>query len=246
MPAAGQEGAALATAMMKGMAEKVAIVAALPREVAGLVHGVKPDAKLLRRKIVLYRLPNAVVVAAGMGAGRAALALEAALACGGVTALLSVGVAGACDPDLRVGDVIRAGVVVDARTGERFGNSQSRQVLVTGAEIASVAEKRRLFAAYHAGAVDMEAATVARIAWAQGLYFAAIKAISDDAEFELQALGRFATADGQFREGAFGLYAATRPAMWGKVMQLARNSKLAVDALTRELESQLAWYRERG
>jgi len=229
--------------MMAGM-EQVAVIAALPREVAGLVRGVKPDAVLLQRGIRLYRLPGAVVVAAGMGPARAALAVEAALACGGVTALISAGVAGACDPALRVGDVVRAGLVVDARTGERFGSSEHRQVLVTGAEIASVAEKRRLFAAYAASAVDMEAATVARMAEAQGLEFSAVKAISDDAEFELQALGRFVTADGQFREAAFGWYAATHPAMWGKVMQLAKNSKLAVDALTRELESQLEAFGE--
>jgi len=223
-----------------GSVKQVAIVAALPREIAGLVRGVVADAVLRQRGIWLYRLPGAVVVAAGMGAGRAALAVEAALACGDVDTLISAGVAGACDAALHVGDVMRAGVVVDVRTGERFANSHHKQVLVTSPQIASVAEKRRLFDSYGASAVDMEAATVARIAQAHGLEFAAIKTISDAAEFELAALGRFATADGQFREAAFAAYAAVRPAMWGKVMQLARNSKLAVDALTRELALQIA------
>jgi adenosylhomocysteine nucleosidase len=229
--------------MMAGMAEKlasrIAVIAALPREIAGLVRGAKPDEALRRRGIWMYPIPGAVVVAAGMGAARVAVAVEAALACGPVTTLLSVGVAGACDPALRVGDVLRAGVVVDARTGERFGNSPSNQVLVTTADIASVAEKRRLFASYGASAVDMEAATVARLAEAHGLAFAAIKAISDEAAFELQELGRFATADGQFREAAFAAHVAVRPAMWSKVIQLARNSKLAIAALTHEVESQL-------
>ncbi len=227
-------------------AQKVAIIAALPREIAGLVRGLAPDAALRRRGIWLYRLPGAVVVAAGMGASRVALGVEAALACGGVTALISAGVAGACDPGLRIGDVVRAGEVIDTRTGERFSNSQYRQVLVTAPEIASVAEKRRLFASYYASAVDMEAATVARIAQAHGLYFAAHKAISDVAAFELAALARFATAEGQFREAAFALYAAVRPAMWGKLIELARNSKVAIDALTGELESQIKWYEARG
>jgi adenosylhomocysteine nucleosidase len=224
----------------------VAIVAALPREIAGLVRGVKPDAALVARKIWLYRLPGAVVVAAGMGAARAALAVEAALACGGVTALLSVGVAGACDPELRVGAVVRAGVVIDVRTGERYEDAQFRQVLATGAEIASVQEKQRLYAGYGAAAVDMEAATVGRLARAHGVEFRAIKAISDEADFELQELGRFATADGQFREAAFAMYAMARPWLWGKLMALARNSKRAVAALTEALEGELRWYRERG
>jgi adenosylhomocysteine nucleosidase len=74
---------------------------------------------------------------------------------------------------------VRAGVVVDARTGERFSNSEHRQVIVTVATIAGVAEKRRLFETYNANAVDMEAATVARMAQANGLGFAAIKTVSD-------------------------------------------------------------------
>ena len=201
------------------MKTQVAIIAALPREIASLVRGVAADPELQVRKIFLYRLPNAVVVAAGMGPARAALAVEAALSAGGrIETLLSVGVAGACDPSLDVGAVLRAGVVVDARTGERFADSRYAQVLVTGAEIASVAEKQRLFAAYGAGAVDMEAATVARLARAHGLEFGAIKAISDASDFELQALRRFATPNGQFREAAFSAYVAVRPWMWSQTI----------------------------
>jgi adenosylhomocysteine nucleosidase len=227
-------------------AQKVAIIAALPREIAALVRGVAADPALRQRGIWLYRLPGAVVVAAGMGASRVALGVEAALACGGVTALISAGVAGACDPALRIGDVVRAGEVIDTRTGERFSNSQYKQVLVTTPDIASVSEKQRLFASYYASAVDMEAATVARIAQAHNLFFSAIKAISDVANFELPALAHFATAQGQFREAAFALHAAIRPAMWSKLIHLARNSKLAIDALTGELQSQIKWYEARG
>jgi adenosylhomocysteine nucleosidase len=181
-----------------------------------------------------------------MGAGRVALAVEAALAAAPLTALLSAGVAGACDPAMRVGAIVRAGVVIDVQTGERYDNSQFRQVLASVAEIASVQEKRRLYAAYYASAVDMEAATVGRLARAHGLYFGTVKAISDEAEFELQELGRFATADGQFREAAFAMYAMVRPRMWGKLLALAGNSKRAIAALTEALEGELRWYRERS
>jgi adenosylhomocysteine nucleosidase len=227
-------------------AQKVTIVAALPREIAALVRGAAPDPALRQRHIWLYRLPGAVVVAAGMGAARAALAVQAALACGGITALISAGLAGACDPALRVGDIVRAGEVIDTRTGERFSNTQYKQVLVTAPDIATLAEKRRLFASYYASAVDMEAATVARIAQAHGLSFSAIKTISDAADFELPALANFATAEGQFREAAFALHAALRPAMWSKLIHLAHNSKLAIDALTTELQSQIKWYQARS
>jgi adenosylhomocysteine nucleosidase len=136
--------------------------------------------------------------------------------------------------------------VIDTQTGEQFGNSQLRQVLVTVPKIAGVNEKRRLFESYGASAVDMEAATVARMAEARGLYFSAIKAVSDVADFEMEELGQFTSDDGQFREAAFTAYASVRPAMWRRLIGLGRNSKRAVDALTSALESELNWYRQRG
>jgi adenosylhomocysteine nucleosidase len=226
------------------MKERPAIIAALPREVKDLVRGWQ--VRTLPNRTIVYTNDFAVVACAGMGPGRATLAVQAAMAVKPITALLSVGLAGACDPSLQVGDIVRAGVVVDARSGERYNNSQFKQVLVSAPAIASVREKRRLYESYWASAVDMEAATVARIAQAHGLYFQAIKAISDDATFELQELARFATQDGQFREAAFAAYSVARPRLWSKLFHLAGNSKRAVQSLTAELQSQLDWYKQRA
>jgi adenosylhomocysteine nucleosidase len=238
------------------MSERPAIIAALPREVSALVKGW--ERRNLPGRVVLFTSGNGVVACAGMGGARAALAFEAAMATMPVTALISAGLAGACDPALRVGEIVRAGMVIDSRTGERFDGrtgerlaaqsdaALSEQVLVTGDAVAGTHEKARLFASYHAAAVDMEAATVARLARAHGLPFSAIKAISDEAEFEMEGLARFATADGQFREGAFALHTALRPRQWGKAIALARNSGEAIQALTAALRAELDWYRERA
>jgi adenosylhomocysteine nucleosidase len=112
-------------------------------------------------------------------------------------------------------------------------------VLVSTSAILSVAEKERLRVAYGAAAVDMEAATVARLARAHGLKFQAIKVISDGADFNMGGLAGFATEDGQFREGAFALHAAVRPWMWGRLMSLARNSSKAVKALNEAVRAEL-------
>jgi adenosylhomocysteine nucleosidase len=226
------------------MKECPAIIAALPREVQHLVRGWQKHK--LADQITVYNNEHAVVVHAGMGSARVAMAVQAAMAARPVTVLLSVGLAGGCDPSVRVGDIVRAGVVVDTLSGERFSNSEFRQVLVSAPSIASVLEKQRLFASYSASAVDMEAATVARIAQGHNLPFRAIKVISDDASFEMQELGRFATPNGQFREAAFAAYSVVRPRLWSKLTQLAGNSKIALEALTTELESQLNWYRQRN
>ena len=226
------------------MTECPAIIAALRTEIKPLVRGWQEHRPA--KDVFAYTKDHAIVVCAGMGSTRATLAVQAALSIRPVTALLSVGLAGACDPSLSVADIIRAGTVVDAQSGERYTDPQFHQVLVSTPTIASVNEKRRLHESYRASAVDMEAATVARIALAQNLPFQAIKAISDDATFELQELARFATPDGQFRQAAFALYSAARPRLWSKLFQLAGNSKRAVASLTIELEAQLDWYRQRA
>jgi adenosylhomocysteine nucleosidase len=226
------------------MKECPAIIAALPREVKHLVRAWRVHR--LPNKTIAYTNDFAVVACAGMGPARATLALQAAMALKPVTAVLSVGLAGACDPSLHVADIVRAGVVIDSQSGERYSNSQFKQVLVSSPTIASVREKLRLRESYRASAVDMEAATVARIAEAHGLAFHAIKAISDAATFEMEELARFATHDGQFREAAFAAYSAARPRLWPKLFHLAGNSSRAVQSLAAELESQLDWYRQRA
>jgi adenosylhomocysteine nucleosidase len=219
------------------------IIAALPREVSALVKGW--ETRQLPDRVLVYTKGDAVVACAGMGAKRVALAVEAAMAKMPVTALISVGLAGACDPALKVGEIVRAGVVIDSSTGEQFSESQYKQVLVSANGIASVSEKARLLAECNADAVDMEAASVARLARQKGLEFHAIKAISDEADFEVEGLSRFATADGQFRTTAFALYTAVRPASWAKVIALGRNSSKALNALTAALNAELDWYKNR-
>jgi adenosylhomocysteine nucleosidase len=225
------------------MKECPAIIAALPREVKPLVRGWQEHK--LPNRVFAYTNDFAVVACAGMGASRATLAVRAAMALKPVTTLLSVGLAGACSPSLELGDIVHAGVVIDTQSGERYTNPQFHQILATTPTIASVREKLRLYESYSASAVDMEAATVARLAQAHGLDFHAIKAISDDATFELQELTRFATPDGQFREAAFAAYSVARPQLWSKLIDLARNSNRAIQSLTAELQSQLDWYKQR-
>jgi adenosylhomocysteine nucleosidase len=226
------------------MKECPAIIAALPREVKQLVRGWQEHR--LPGKITAYTNDFAVVACAGMGPERATLAVQAALSLKPVTSILSAGLAGACDPALRVGDIVRAGVVIDARTGERFTNKLFGETLITTSVIAGIKEKQRLYASYKASAVDMEAATVARLAQAHSISFRAIKSISDEASFEMEELAQFATPDGQFREAAFAAHSAVRPHLWPKLFSLAGNSKRALQSLTSELESQLNWYRQQG
>jgi len=224
------------------MPPRLAIIAALPREIAALVRGTKPDAELLRRGIHLHRLSHAIVVAGGMGSHRVTQAFQAAVAAAPITTVVSTGLAGACTATLAVGDVVEATTVIEARTGERFSAraSQTPHILVTTETIASIREKARLAETYAAAIVDMEAATVARLAAAHSLSFRAIKAVSDAHDFELESLARFAGKNGHFRTGAFALHTALRPQSWPKAMQLGRASTGALANLHKALLEAIA------
>ena len=213
-----------------------AIIAALPREVAALVRGIAPDPRLKRAGIFLYRIPTAVVVCGGMGTVRVTLAVRAALDASPLSALNSTGLAGGCNPETAVGSVVESKTIVDAQSGVRFTAASGSATLVTTHCMAGVQEKQRLFASYGASVVDMEAATVARLAQINNLSFRAIKAVSDAHDFELSSLSRFASPHGHFRTGAFALHTALRPHRWRQTMQLGSGSQRALRALTFSLQ----------
>jgi adenosylhomocysteine nucleosidase len=224
------------------MPPKLAIIAALPREIAELVRGVEPHVTFAQRGILLYHLPDAIVVAGGMGAVRATQAFEAARVSAPIELVISTGLAGACTADLAAGELAEAAMVIEEKTGERYiiEESQHPHVLVSHDAIAGVQEKLRLSETYAASMVDMEAATIARLAAAHNIKFRAIKAISDGHEFEMPALNQFADHNGHFRTGAFARYTALRPSQWGKAIELGRGSKRALPKLHQRLREIIA------
>jgi len=226
-------------------------IAAVPREIAAVVakRGWRADRTLLSRGIHLFEHEDAVIACAGMGAYRATLAIDAALALGPAQELISIGWAGACNPRFAVGTVIHPTIVVDAKTGERFfivepETCETPEILVTLPGPAGAVQKERVGISYYASAVDMEAATVARMARARELPFSAIKAISDDVDFELPDIAGFVDSSGNVREGAFAVHTAMRPWTWKPVLRLAKGSRLATEHLHAELDVQISRYRD--
>jgi adenosylhomocysteine nucleosidase len=219
-----------------------AVIVALQREAEAVAKGWQREE--LPGKVHLYTNGSAIVACAGMGAVRAEIAARAAMARMPVTVLISAGLAGGASTMMRVGDVVRPGVVIDGATEERFEGEGPQPVLVTLDAIASRADKARLQTKFRADVIDMEAAGVARVAREAGLEFRAVKAISDEYGFELESTSQFVTSNGQFREGAFVMYALLRPSMWKTLMALARNSTKALQSLTFAIEAELAGYEE--
>jgi adenosylhomocysteine nucleosidase len=215
-------------------------LAALKREVVPLINKLPKVATPQREGVHLWADEKVVIGFAGMGAARASMVFEAAIALGPVSSITSVGWAGACVTGIEAGRVLRPSTIIDARTGERFAaECGDGSVVVTLDKFASNAEKQRLHSTYNASCVDMEAATLARLSAAHRIPFFTIKSISDALEFELPGIEMFHTASGQFREAAFGIHVALRPWLWRSVMTMAKNSKLAVQNHCAEIERDL-------
>jgi len=215
---------------------KIAIVAAIQREVTGLL---KNSQRINRehdgRKFMFFEQEEMVILCGGIGVEAARRAAEAVIALYHPVLVQSVGFAGALQSNMRVGDILVPGVVVDASAGSRTEIPGGSGTLLTFMSVADAKQKSRLAQAYSAQAVDMEAAAVAAAARAHGIAFRAVKVISDEMNFDMPDMTRFVDPQGRFRTMNFAGYAALRPWFWAGIATSARNSKKAAAALERYL-----------
>jgi adenosylhomocysteine nucleosidase len=211
---------------------KLAIVAALEREVSGLTKGWhRAHRQYEGRDLIFFERDDTILVCSGIGLEAARRAAEAVIALYHPTLVQSVGFAGALDANLRVGDIFSPAVVLDARDGSRIEIAGGEGTLVTFMTVASTGQKLKLAQAYSAQAVDMEAAAVAAAAHAHGIRFTATKVISDGLHFEMPETARFVDVRGHFKTAGFAFYVVLRPWLWGRVVTLAGNSRKAARAL---------------
>lgn len=211
----------------------VVIVAAIPAELAPIIGKLQSQQV---NGVDLYELPNALIVVGGIGQEFARRAAEVAVEYAQPQRLISAGIAGALSPKLKVGDVGHVREVIDIATGVRYAGMSGDWVLATSQDVSDIAEKRELLAKHGADVVDMEAAAVAQVAKEHGLEFASVKAISDDAAFEMPPLNRFIDENGRFATARFVMYVAFRPKWWSSPGTLKRNSDLATKNLCSTLE----------
>lgn len=221
---------------------RAAIVAALEREVRPLVkHWRVSDKEHEGRRIRFFENGELVLICGGIGADAARRAAEAVIMLYEPGVVYSAGYAGALDPQVKVGEIIRPARVVNAGDGSSVQISGGSGVLVSYPAVANPEQKEKLRESYQAQAVDMEAAAVARAADARGVSFSALKVISDESDFPFPPTDRFVDSEGRFHEMSFAWFVAIRPWLWLRVMRLARNSGRASRILCeqiRKLEKQ--------
>jgi len=163
-----------------------------------------------------------------------------------VTAIISIGIAGALAPDLGVGDVVIAERVVTAnnafetdakwtaRLAGALPNARIGALLGRGAIAESAEIKAMLRESTGADAVDMESHLAARAAIERGVPFAALRVISDAADHSLPPAALVAMkSDGSIALGRVLLSVLRKPSQIPALIRTGRESEKAFAALER-------------
>jgi adenosylhomocysteine nucleosidase len=220
--------------------KRIGIIAAMPGELKPLVQGWKP----LRVGGGEGAWQGAIdgvaciAVCAGMGKEAAERAYGIAAQNAPLTALVSMGWAGATSCGMQPGSAYVLNEVVDAASGEDFATSSPPRPgnapalkLVTIDHVALPAEKRRLAETYRAVLVDMEAAVVARLARSHGIAFYCLKAVSDVAGETLPDFSRYTDHHGHLRLPALLAHVAIRPRYWPGLARMGKNGRMGAVAM---------------
>jgi adenosylhomocysteine nucleosidase len=222
------------------LARHIGIIAALPDEL-------RPVARRLGLRLRLLPLSDGLRAAGrpcgrhrvfallgGVGPAAAERAARRALA-EGCDLLLSIGFAGALDPGLGPGAVVRLSAVTDGAGGcwPADGSKDGVLGLTRPAAITDVAAKAELRAATGAAVVDMETAGVARAAAAAAVPWRGLRAVSDTAAEALPPFVARCIRPDLGRVLAFDI--AVRglidPRLWWPLLRLALRSVRAGRAL---------------
>jgi adenosylhomocysteine nucleosidase len=182
--------------------------------------------------------------AAGGGTPDGAAVAAQTLVDNGAKSLISFGLAGGLDPALLPGALIIPGAIIEgdqrhdcAPHFTAWLGGPNAATMLAGAEIAvTAADKSALFARTNAAAIDLESGAVARIATANGVPFAVLRAICDPASQDLPpaALAALNT------KGSIGLLRVLasllrHPVQLPALFALARDAKAARAALAQRV-----------
>ncbi len=189
---------------------------------------------------------SAAIWLCGMGEEAAKEAAQG-LAAGGVTALMSFGLAGALDSSLRPGDLVLPESIDAGRSGKvdlgwraRLQQLLPAHLRVAGGMLAtsrqvltSANAKRELAQITGACAVDMESGAVAEAAAHAGISFMAVRAISDPAGFSPPSILLDAVrCDGSADLARLLPLLLRRSVTLGTLLRLATDSRAACSTLS--------------
>ena len=179
---------------------------------------------------------DVVTALTGVGTGRAREATERLLAANEVSHVVVVGIAGAADPAMRVGDVLVPETMLDAATGATYrasplGDVELRGTLRTSDDL--LVDPGAMLELHRGGvdAMDMETSGIAEACQRHSVPITAFRAISDTVDRPVDAhIMTMLNSDGTANVGAALRFIVRRPWRIPHLAVLARDSQRAAVA----------------
>jgi len=246
----------------------IGVFAATDMEVSGLRRRLAVDESAREQGCRIergrYGDLEVLLVRFGMGMARAEVAAKVVLPRYPLSAVFSLGFAGALVPGLGVGDIVLCSAVRTAEAGggtlacdstllslaatlpsERF--SVTKGVGVTSDAFVSRPEAKSMLAATTNGTVvDMESYWIAGGASAMGVPFLSVRAISDVLTTRLPPVGRLIDVDGRWRWRSVASHCLARPQHIVGLLSLGRATLRARAGLTAYADGLLACLAAQG
>ena len=198
----------------------------------------------MRREAGIVAGPGVCVVVGGDGS-RIVERIDAALD-GDIKAIVSIGIAGALSPSLKIGDCVVAAHVIGnqekwpcdpawhANLLRVLPDARPGAIVGVRSPATDIQTKARLLAASGADAVDMESDLAAQAAARRGLPFAALRVISDGAADALPpATASALDPDGGVALGSVLRAVLAKPSQIPALIRTGRNAERAFAALLR-------------
>ena len=239
----------------------IALLGAFRQEIAGLRRQLIIEKSVNSRAWTVYRGKlggkDCVIVQTGMGKLRAEGATQYLLDHYPVTAIVSLGFAGALTPEVVIGDVVVCATMhcasrFDAEEGESgacaadanllalasqvSGDMTARSCVGSGVTVmeldASPQRMQELRQTFRAEIVDMESYWIAKIAYVRRIPFIAVRSISDTMQQGVQPFDKILTSDGRLLWRRAVLCFLSRPHYLVNVFTLFKNTQHARRTLT--------------
>ncbi len=256
------------------MSHYIAILGAIKEEIAGIKKEMEIKETLHLKNASAYvgqwKGYSVVLVRTGMGQTRARQALVEVAERLRLVLVLSIGYAGALDPDMKVGDVFLADKVrylegnledfnegsikelplVSALVNQAMflacprGVSVYRGNLLTVDRVVADPENKKKFGQqFAADAVEMETYALVEETESRALPFLSIRAISDEAGHELLDCSHLIQEDGKVSKVKAGWHVLSNPGDLKSLLALKECSKKATSSLTHFISQYLENYK---
>lgn len=230
---------------------RVAILAAMPEEIAGLMARATDCRRLSfgssRALEATVAGRQTVLAVTGEGAGRASEAGRVLLSELPIGGLIVVGIAGGLSPSLAPGSVIVARRVLDdggtapapdgrwAAAVQGCGNAVPGTILSSSSMLCTRDAKALAYARLgtaEPAVVDLESAALARVAAAHGVPYIAVRAVCDTAEENLPLdFNRYRDDSGELDRFRLARVALSRPALIAPLWRLRRRVAMCSETL---------------